>query len=79
MDVRIGLAQTQRELVIELPDDVKQETIADRVKEALQDEDNVLDITDRKGKLFCVPAGRIAFVEIGSSETDRRVGFTPGS
>lgn len=79
MDIRIGLAQTQRELVIEMAEDTVQDDVAAKIKTALADEDNVLDLTDKKGKLFCIPAGRIAFVEIGSSETDRRVGFAPSN
>jgi hypothetical protein len=32
-------------------------------------------ITDKKGRDIAVPAAKIAYVEIGSADADRRIGF----
>ena len=75
MDVRIGVSQHPRELDVELPEDTDREALKQQVTEALSDDDNVLWLTDRRGRDIAVPAGKIAYVEIGSSEAERRIGF----
>ena len=72
MEVKIGIQHAPRELVVEseLSADEIQETVA----EALQADDGLLSLTDDRGRRVLVPADRLAYVEIGESET-RRVGF----
>ncbi len=74
MEVRIGIVQTMKELEIELDDDVKRDTVIADIEAALTDE-SVLWLTDRKGRRVGVPAGKIAYVEVGAPASDRRVGF----
>lgn len=71
MEVRIGVQQSARDIVLESaqsPDDV-----AGAVRAALAD-GGLLTLEDEKGRQVLVPAERIAFVEI-SPATSRRVGF----
>lgn len=75
MDVRIGVVQTAKEIDLELADDVDRESLLRDVEKALSDEDNVLWLTDRRGRVVGVPAGKVAYVEIGASGDERRVGF----
>ena len=72
MEVKIGIQHAPRELVVEseLSADEIQETVA----KALQADDGLLSLTDDRGRRVLVPADRLAYVEIGESET-RRVGF----
>ena len=51
-------------------DDVKA-----RVEAALSGATDVLWITDKRGKDVGVPASKIAYVEVGSAEGERRIGF----
>jgi hypothetical protein len=74
VEVRIGIVQTMKELEIELDDDVKRDTVIADIEAALTDE-SVLWLTDRKGRRVGVPAGKIAYVEVGAPASDRRVGF----
>lgn len=74
MEVRIGIVQTMKELEIELDDDVKRDTVIADIEAALTEE-SVLWLTDRKGRRVGVPAGKIAYVEVGAPASDRRVGF----
>lgn len=75
MDVRIGVTYSGRELEVELPDDADREAISAAVDAAVSGTNPVLWFTDRKGKTVGVPADRIAYVEIGRADSDRRVGF----
>jgi hypothetical protein len=43
--------------------------------EAALGSDQVLWLTDRKGRRVGVPASRIAYVELGTPASDRVVGF----
>ena len=74
MDVRIGIVQTVKELEVELADDTDRETLQSEIDAALSGE-TVLWLTDRKGRRVGVPAGKIAYIEVGAPTTERRVGF----
>lgn len=75
MDIRIGVTQAPRELAIELADDVDRDDLKSRVEAALAGASDVLWVTDKRGKDVGVPAAKIAYVEVGSPEGDRRIGF----
>ncbi|GLB62561.1 hypothetical protein NCCP2495_04390 [Dietzia sp. NCCP-2495] len=73
MEVKIGIADSNRELVFKTgmsPEDVRS-----RVEAALTaDSKAVLELEDEKGRSFLVSTDKVAYVEIG--ETVRRpVGF----
>ncbi len=73
MEVKIGIADSNRELVFKTgmtPEDVYK-----RVEAALTAESKaVLELEDEKGRRYLVSTDRVAYVEIG--ETARRaVGF----
>jgi len=75
VDIRIGVTQAPRELAIELADDVDRDDLKSRVEAALAGTADTLWITDKRGKDVGVPAAKIAYVEVGSPEGDRRIGF----
>ena len=75
MDVRIGVIYTGKELEVELPDDANRDEISKAVDAAVSGDQPVLWLTDRKGKTIGVPSEKIAYVELGRAESDRRVGF----
>jgi hypothetical protein len=75
VDVRIGVTYSPRELDIELPPDVDRDEIKARIDEALSDDDKVLWLTDNHGRDFAIPSGKVAYVEIGSPDHERRIGF----
>lgn len=75
MDVRIGVTQSPRELSLELPNDVDREDLKRDIIAALSGENPVLAITDRKGREVMVPSAKLAYVELGSPDGDRRIGF----
>lgn len=75
MDVRIGVLHTMKEIEVELPADTDRAEIKSRIDEALADDDKALWLTDRHGKDVAIPSARIAYVELGSADSERRIGF----
>ena len=72
MEIRIGIANTPRELSFEThqsPDEIEQ-----TVTSALASGAGHLSLKDSKGKLYLVPVAGLSYVEIGSEES-RRIGF----
>ncbi|HSH10146.1 MAG TPA: DUF3107 domain-containing protein [Ilumatobacter sp.] len=74
MDVRIGVTQAPREISLEVEDSSRDDLKA-RVEAALSGATDVLWITDKRGKDVGVPSAKIAYVEVGSAEGERRIGF----
>ena len=75
MDVRIGVTQAPREINIELADDADRAEVKSKVEAALSGAVDVLWLADKKGRDVGVPAAKIAYVEIGSADSERRIGF----
>ena len=75
MEVRIGIIQAPRELDIDLPDEVSQADLIAQVEAVLGKDEGVLWLTDRRGRRVGVPASRLAYVEIGTADQARRVGY----
>ena len=72
MEIKIGVKQTQREIILETDEDAK--ALAARVEETIQSE-GLLTITDTKGRQVFVPSASLGYLEIGA-ESPRRVGFS---
>jgi hypothetical protein len=75
MDIRIGVTHSPRELNLELADDTDREELRTKVEAALSGAVDILWLTDRKAREVAVPSTKIAYVEIGSPDGDRRIGF----
>jgi hypothetical protein len=76
MDVRIGVTYSAKELDIELPAGSETDEVRKQVDAALAAGSGaLLWLTDQKGRQVGVPVEKIAYVEIGSSSAERRIGF----
>ncbi|MDQ6615703.1 MAG: DUF3107 domain-containing protein [Actinomycetota bacterium] len=75
MEVRIGVTQSPREIEVDLGDDADAAAVAKSVEDALTGDPGVLWLTDRKGRKVGIAAAKLAYVEIGSPNEERRVGF----
>lgn len=71
MEVKIGVQNASRELTMDLDTDPEQ--LTKDINGALGGGE-VLSLTDTKGRTLLVPAGALAYVEIGTSATGP-VGF----
>ena len=75
MEVKIGIAESARELVVssdQTPDEVQA-----LVDDALASADGLLKLVDEKGRRYLVRAAQISYVEIAPDDA-RRVGFAIG-
>lgn len=76
MDVRIGVTQALREIVVEMDEDPgARAAVKAAIDAALSGAVPTLWITDKKGREIAVSAAKIAYVELGSPDSDRRIGF----
>lgn len=75
MEVKIGIAESQRELVVS--SDQSADEVSKLVDEALAGGDGLLRLVDEKGRKYVVRSAQIAYVEIAPEE-GRRVGFAIG-
>jgi hypothetical protein len=74
MEIRIGMSQVGREVVVDV-DDANREELKAAVGAALSGATDTLWITDKQGREGAVPGAKIAFVEFGSPESARKIGF----
>jgi len=72
IQVRIGISDSSHELVFET--ETTPEKVLSLANEAIEKKTS-LELTDTRRRTVLVPAGKIAFIEIGDS-AERKVGFT---
>jgi hypothetical protein len=78
MDVRIGVTYSPKEIVVELADDIDRAQLKSSIEKALGDGDNILWLTDRRGRDVAVPSNKVAYVEIGAGGGPKHIGFGAG-
>jgi Protein of unknown function (DUF3107) len=74
VDVRIGVTQA-REVEVEMAEDTDPAELKAAIEAALADADGVLWLTDRRGRQVAVPSAKVAYIEVGSPNDARRIGF----
>lgn len=74
MDVRIGLSQTARELELEIGDEDREKVMKD-VEAAIAKGEGTLWLTDKKGRTVGVAVSKLAYIDLGAKDEERRVGF----
>lgn len=72
MDIRIGIANTPRELSFETSQTAAE--VEKAVASALESDAKFVKLTDSKGNLYIVPVASLSYLEVGAEEA-RRVGF----
>lgn len=75
MEVKIGIADSQRELVV--TSDQTADEVQKLVDDSFTSKDGLLRLTDEKGRRYLVRSDKIAYVEIAAEDV-RRVGFAIG-
>ncbi|MGW6919375.1 DUF3107 domain-containing protein [Kitasatospora sp. NPDC054939] len=72
MEVKIGVQNTPREIVVESSQTADE--VQSAVARALEGTDKLFALTDEHGRRVLIPAERLAYVEIGE-QAPRKVGF----
>ncbi len=76
MEIRIGVTQALREIVVEVDGgDKERAKIKASVEAALSGATDTLWLIDKKGREVGVASAKVAYVEIGSADSDRKIGF----
>jgi hypothetical protein len=74
MEVKLGVTDNPKELEIDVnqsPDEVAK-TVEDAVSSGSR---GVLWLTDSRGRRVGIPTDRLAYIEIGEENPEKRVGF----
>ncbi|MDO5092961.1 MAG: DUF3107 domain-containing protein [Propionibacteriaceae bacterium] len=71
MDVRIGISDSTRELQVRTPSSADE--IVAALGQALKN-NSLFELTDDKGRRVVIPAGKLAYLDLGAVE-GRPVGF----
>jgi hypothetical protein len=72
VDIRIGIANSPRELSFETSQTAAE--IEKAVSDALESDGKYIKLSDTKGQLYIVPTASFSYLEVGTEES-RRVGF----
>ena len=74
MDVRIGVTYSPKELDLELAEDADPAQVKADIEAGIV-AGGIVWLTDRRGRQVGVPADKVAYVELGTPDADRRIGF----
>ncbi len=75
MDIRIGISDSPREMDLELPEGTTQEQFIESLEASISSGSSIVWIQDKKGHRLGVFVSKLAYVEVGATKEDRRVGF----
>ena len=75
MEIRIGIQQSVRELMLEIDDEKAQTKAKAAAEAALTGKTEVLSLVDNRGREVLVASAKLAYVEIGAPEGARKLGF----
>jgi len=76
VEIKIGVIQSPREIEIDMGDEVDSEKLVADIQEAMGNDSSMLWFTDRRGRRVGVATERLAYVEVGATGEQRRVGFS---
>jgi hypothetical protein len=74
VDVRIGVKSSPKELEVLLAEDTDGDAVREHIDTAFA-QGGTLWLTDRRGRQYGIPIDKVAYVEIGTSDKGRRIGF----
>jgi hypothetical protein len=77
VELRIGVTHSPKELVLDLGETGESGGVKSQIEGSLAS-GGVLWIKDHKGREVGVPVDKIAYVDIGSPDAERRIGFAGG-
>jgi hypothetical protein len=75
VDIRIGVVETPKELNVEMPEETDADDVHKLFEDAIAGGAAMVWLIDRRGRQVGIPSAKIAYVEIGSPEDSRRIGF----
>lgn len=71
----LASAHHERDRGRRLPSDTNHDGLKAQITEVLADDDKTLWLHDRHGKDVAIPSAKIAYVGLGTADSERRIGF----
>ncbi len=75
MDIKIGVTYSPREVTLDLDDSTDVAALKADIDQVLSTEGAVFWVTDEKGRQVGVPGEKIAYVELGTADAQKPIGF----
>ena len=75
MEIRIGIQQSVRELMVEIDDEKAQAKAKAAAEAALTGKTEVFSLVDNRGREVLVASAKLSYVEFGAPEGARKLGF----
>ena len=75
MEIRIGIQQSVRELMVEIDDEKAQAQAKVAAEAALTGKTETFSLVDNRGREVLVASAKLAYVEFGAPEGARKLGF----
>jgi hypothetical protein len=75
VDIRIGVVNTVKELEVEMAADTDRDALHTKIDDVLADDDKVLWLEDRHGAQHAIPSAKVAYIQVGRPDGERRIGF----
>ena len=73
MEVKLGVTDNPKELEIDI--DQSADEVAKTVEDAISLGSRMLWLVDKQGRRVGIPVERLAYIEFGEENRDKRVGF----
>jgi len=73
--VRIGVIYTAKELSLEMADDTDRDALQEQIDSVIGGDAATVWLTEASGRTVGVPADKVAYIEMGSPDDDRAIGF----
>lgn len=75
MDIRIGISDSPREIDLELAEGTTQEQVVEMIESSIASGSSIVWLSDKKGRRLGIFASKLAYVDVGATKEERRVGF----
>ena len=75
MIVRIGVSESPKEIEVDMADGTDPDVVRGDIEAAVAAGAGMLWLTDRHGRQVGVPAARIGYVDLGTSDSSPKIGF----
>lgn len=75
MDIRIGISDSPREIDLELAEGTTQEQVVETIESSIASGSSIVWLSDKKGRKLGIFASKLAYIEVGATKEERRVGF----
>lgn len=75
MEIRIGIALAQRDLVVELEKALTAKQLTKLIETASNTASGLFELVDSKGRTVLVNSNKVNYIHLGSDDSSQQIGF----